>query len=203
MFNFNKIKGFVMFRKSIILFGLLLGLVSFNSTEVKAEVIDNVIKEIKKFDDWRVMCDNDVMLEEIRCKIAARFYNNTSSIYVQPKNKYANQIVIIIPPAVPVTKVKIKVGKNDVVESQEIRKDDFGVVPMESKTRKMLLKQMKTEKEYLYIRFTVKDEVNPEGVKEITERISMRKFNEMLLYHEDRGNLYSMRYQKRKVREGR
>jgi len=190
-----------MFRKSFILFSLLLGLVIFSSINVEAEIVENIKKEVKEFDDWKVICDNDVMLEEIKCKVSARFYNDTSSIYVQPKNKYTNQVVIIIPPAAPVTKVKIRVGENDVVESQEIKKEDFGVVPMEDKYRKNLLKQMKMENGYLYIRFVVKDNVNVEGVKEITERISMAKFSQMLEYYEDRSNLYSEKYDKKKIRK--
>ena len=45
-----------------------------------AEVIDNITKEEKKFGDWTVLCEKDVMMEDANCKIFTTFYNNTSSV---------------------------------------------------------------------------------------------------------------------------
>ncbi len=179
-----------MIKKYLVYFGIACFLIPSIS---HAEIIDNVIKEIKTFDEWKVACDNDTMMEKIDCKISARFYNNTSSIYVQPENKYSNQVVFIIPQAIPASTVKIRVGTNTIIESQEIKKEDFGVVPFLNQDRKTLLDQMKDEEEYLYIRFTIKDETSTDGIKYITERIAMSKFKKMLDYYDSQSNLYSER----------
>ena len=149
-----------------------------------AEVIDNITKEEKKFGDWTVLCEEDVMMEDANCKIFTTFYNNTSSVYIQPNNKIANQVVIMIPSALETTDVKVKIDKNPLITSDIIEKRDrYGVIPFSPTKQKLMLSQLKKGQE-MYIRFTVRDLKVAGGMKEITVKISLTEFSKMLVYYD-------------------
>ena len=65
------------------------------SSPIFAEVID-VRNEEKIFGDWRVYCEIDDMMSYSHCKIASKFFDNSSVITLQPFAKFANQFFIII-----------------------------------------------------------------------------------------------------------
>jgi hypothetical protein len=177
-------------KKLIISFFILqaiaIALLCISIRSSHAETIENITKETKQFDDWTVVCNKDVMMDEVRCRVGAKFYNNTSSVFVQPDNKLANHVVFIIPTALKGSIVKIKVGTNDIVESDEVEDGDFAVIPMKENLKKKVLEQMKAQvgtNSYLYIRFYIRDTKSIEGKREITERIALSKFNDMLNYY--------------------
>ncbi|MFC1659497.1 hypothetical protein ACFL0U_02950 [Pseudomonadota bacterium] len=178
---FSGIKRFIL--PFVVLQAVMIILVCISIDFARGETIDNIKTEFKTFDEWTVVCDKDVMMEQVRCKVAAKFYNNTASVFVQPENKVANHVVFIIPTALQGSIVKIKVGKNNVIVSNEVGDDDFAVIPMRESFKKKILDQMKNDDTYLYIRFYVRDIKAIDGRREITERISLAKFNEMIDYY--------------------
>ena len=94
-----------------------------------AEIIENISKQEDKFGDWIVACEEDEMMDKTNCKIFSEFYEN-SFIYVQPNNKVANQVVIMIPTAKNGTTLKFKVDKNALIVSDNITKNDaYGIIP--------------------------------------------------------------------------
>jgi len=148
------------------------------------EIIDNILIEEKKFGDWTVFCEEDVMMASINCQIFTTFYNNSSSVYIQPNNRIANQVVLMIPPALENTNVKVKIDKNKLIISDTIdKKFEYGVIPFSPLKQKLMLSQLKTGQD-MFIRFTVRDLSVAGGVKEITARISLAEFSKLLVYYD-------------------
>lgn len=173
--------------KTILLFFTIIGLLFFNHL-FAAEIIDNISKEDKKFGDWNVSCEEDVMIEKVDCKIFTNFYNESSSIYIQPNNKIANQVVIMIPSVLENTIVKVKIDKNNIIASDNIeRRQDYGVIPFSPAKQKQMLTQIKGGQE-MFIRFTVRDLKAAGGMKEITAKISLAEFSKLLVYYDIRMN---------------
>jgi invasion protein IalB len=156
----------------------------FSANLFAAELIDNISKEEKKFGDWTVTCDEDEMMEKIDCKIFSTFVTEGSSIYIQPNNKVANQVVIIVPLAKEGTNLKFKVDKNDLISSDNIVKnDEYGIIPFSPSKQRTMLSQIKNG-QILYIRFTVNDPQAVNGEKEITAKISLAEFPKLLIYYD-------------------
>lgn len=155
----------------------------FNSS-FSAEIIDNISKEEKKFGDWVVACEEDIMMEKVECRIYSLFYNDTSSIFIQPNNKVANQVVIMIPSVLESTNVKVKIDKNSLISSDTIdKKPEYGVIPFSPAKQKQMLNQIKLGQE-MFIRFSVRDLKAPGGMKEITAKISLTEFSKLLVYYD-------------------
>lgn len=164
-------------------FIIILGCLLFN-TSFAAEIIDNISKEEKKFGDWTVACEEDVMMQKVDCKIFAQFYDDNSSVYVQPNNKIANQVVVIIPSILENTNVKVKIDDNNLIISDTIDKvPEYGVIPFSPAKQKLMLSQLKTGQE-MYIRFTVRDLKVAGGVKKMTAKISLAEFSKLLVYYD-------------------
>lgn len=156
----------------------------FFANSFAAEIIDNISKEEKKFGDWTVSCEEDVMMENIDCKIFSTFYNDTSSVYIQPNNKIANQVVVMIPSVLENTNVKIKIDKNKIITSDVVdKKSEYGVIPFSPAKQKLMLSQLKNGQD-MFIRFTVRDLKVSGGMKEITARISLAEFSKLLVYYD-------------------
>lgn len=167
-------------RKNIFIFIFCL----FSFASFGAEILDNIARESKKFGDWTISCEEDVMIDKVDCKIFSNFYDNTCSIYIQPNNKIANQVVIIIPSVLEKTNVKFKVDRNSLINSDTIyRLPDYGVIPFAPNRQKQMLSQLKSG-DNLYIRFTVRDVKAANGTKEITAKISLAEFSKLLVYYD-------------------
>lgn len=149
-----------------------------------AEIIENKVKEEKDFGHWKVICKEDVMMGEISCKAFSKFYNNLATIYIQPHNKIANQVVIIIPTASEGTETKIRIDKNEIIKSRNLVKDNYGVIPFSSRDQKTMLQQMKNGNEF-FVRFSTFDKETNKN-EEITIKISLKEFNEMLTFYDQK-----------------
>jgi hypothetical protein len=168
-----------MYKVLPILFLLLLN-------NVRADIVENITKDEKQFGEWKISCQEDIMLEHIDCKISTTFYNNTSAIYVQPNNKIANQVVIMIPSAAENTMVKVKVDKNLIISSDLIdKKMEFGVVPFSPDNQKKIFRQIASG-DNLYIRFTIRDLTFAGGMREVTIKKSMAEFTKLLIYYDSK-----------------
>lgn len=147
-----------------------------------AEIIENISSQEDKFGDWVVACEEDEMMDKINCKIFSQFYEN-SFIYVQPNNKVANQVVIMIPSAKNNTTLKFKVDKDALIVSDNILKSDvYGIIPFPPTKQKMMLNQIKNG-ENLYLRFTINDPKSVNGEKEMTAKISLAEFSKLLTHY--------------------
>ena len=174
---------FISKKKNILI--ILFVILYINTNKINsAEIIDNIKIEEKKFVDWDVTCNEDIMVDDVDCKIHSKFYNDTSSIYIQPNNKVANQVVIMIPSVIENTTVKFKVDKNPIINSDIIETlPAYGVIPFSPNNQKLMFSQLKDGNE-LYIRFTVRDLKSSGGIKEITVKISLIDMPKILTYYE-------------------
>ena len=163
--------------KKIKIFLIGFFLISFcniaNFNQAKAEIID-LQKEENVFGDWKVYCETDVMMDNSHCKIASKFFDASSVIAIEPTKKFFNQLFIIIPQARPVGFVTIRVDKGDLIMSQNISANDFGLIKLDPAQKNDLYRQMKIG-DFLFLRFNVKG-----SDKEVTVKISLQDFREAL-----------------------
>lgn len=141
-----------------------------------AEIIEPRNEE-KSFGDWKVYCEIDDMMNTAHCKIATKFYDNSSVISLQPTNHFANQFFIIIPKIKLGSFAKIRVDKNDLILSKNSTSKDFGLINIDNSEKNNLFSQMKNG-EYLFLRFNIND-----SEKEITVKLSLRDFMKALGYY--------------------
>jgi len=180
LFSIKKTISFNIMRKFIITFIFLL----FTFSNSFAEVIENKVQDERNFGPWQVLCREDVMMANTTCKAFSKFYNNLATVYIQPHNKVANQVVIIIPPVLENTEVKVRIDKNEIIKSRNLSKDNYGVVPFSSRDQKIMLQQIKNGKEF-FIRFTIKGNESDKS-EEVTVKISLAEFNNMLTFYDQK-----------------
>lgn len=142
-----------------------------------AEVID-VRNDEKSFGEWKVYCEIDDMMSYSHCKIASKFFDNSSVITLQPVAKYANQFFIVIPQITINSFVKIRVDQNDLILSKNLTNKDFGLIPLDDQQKNLLFLQMKTG-DFLFLRFNVRGQQ-----KEITAKINLEDFRNALGYYD-------------------
>lgn len=153
----------------------------FTFANANSEVID-VKNEEKNFGEWKVICEIDDMMSYAHCKIASKFFDNSSVITLQPFAKFANQFFIIIPQITHGSFVKIRVDQNDLILSKNISAKDFGLIPLEDFQKNNLFLQMKTG-DFLFLRFNIKGQQ-----KEITTKINLQDFRDALEYYNNRAS---------------
>ena len=146
-----------------------------------AEVID-VRNEEKNFGEWKVICEIDDMMSYAHCKIATKFFDNSSVITLQPFAKFANQFFIIIPQISLGSFVKIRVDQNDLILSKNISTKEFGLIPLDDLQKNNLFLQMKTG-DFLFLRFNIKGQQ-----KEITAKINLQDFRDALEYYNNKAS---------------
>ncbi|MDA0901901.1 MAG: hypothetical protein O3B09_00625 [Proteobacteria bacterium] len=161
---------------AIILTSLLM--ISQNS---RAEIID-IKRDEQKFGEWKILCETDLMMKISNCKIASKFYNETSVISIEPSSKFSNQLILVIPQIKTGSFVTMRVGNNDLIFSDTINKTDFGLIPLTLEQKSTILKQMKNS-DFLFIRFSVRD-----ADKEITARINLDDFRQSLNHYNNQIN---------------
>lgn len=154
----------------------------FSITPSFAEIIENRTKEEKNFGPWKVICERDIMMGEISCKSFAKFYNDMATVYIQPHNKYSNQVVVIIQSAAMNTVTKLKIDQNPIIKSELVTKDNYGLIPFSNRQQKHIFRQLQ-EGQNLYIRFFVPLAEGSDKNKEITVRLSLEEFNDMIAFY--------------------
>lgn len=150
-----------------------------NVSEAKAEIVD-IQTEEKNFGDWKVFCETDVMMDISHCKIAAKFYENSAAISIEPTTKFFSQFFIIIPQVKLGSFVKIRVDQNDLILSKNVNVKDFGLIPLEETQKQDLFQQMKAG-DFLYLRFSLRA-----SEKEVTAKINLQDFRNALAYYNSR-----------------
>ncbi len=163
--------------KKFLIFVCLVGF--FTSNFAAAEIID-IRNEEKNFGEWKVFCEADDMMNIAHCKIATKFYDNSSVITIQPTVKFANQFFIIIPQIQVGSFVKIRVDQNDILLSKSISSKDFGLINLSDEQKNMLFLQMKNG-DFMFLRFSVHG-----SDKEITAKLSLKDFRSALSYYNSR-----------------
>ena len=157
----------------VIFLALFFHLASLNVAQ--AEIID-VQKEEKTFGEWKVFCETDLMMSISHCKVAAKFFENSAVISVEPTQKFYSQFFIVIPQIKSGSFVTLRVDKNDLILSRNIETKDFGLIALEEPQKQALYQQMRSG-EFLYMRFNVRDQD-----KEFTARVNLTDFRNALGY---------------------
>ena len=134
-----------------------------------AEIINSQTNDIN-FGEWRLICENDVMIDVPYCKIASKFYQDQAVISVELSSTLANQMIIVIPNLKIGKTVQIRIDKNDIIFSSRAKKDDFGLVMVNPSQKANIISQMK-KGDFLFIRFNIN-----ESEKEITVKLSLANF---------------------------
>ncbi len=163
------------------LFGFFLATVFLLTSvnPVHSEIID-IQNEEKTFGDWKVFCEIDAMMGIAHCKVASKFYDNSSVITIEPTIKFLNQLFVIIPQAQVGSFVKLRVDRNDLILSRNLGIKDFGLIPLDDEQKNSLYRQMKNG-DFLFLRFSVRG-----SDKEITAKINLKDFRDALSYYNSR-----------------
>lgn len=144
-----------------------------------AEVI-GTSKDEKTFGEWRLICENDVMVDVPYCKIASKFYQDQAAISLEPSLKMTNQMIMVIPNLKLAETVQIRIDKNDVIFSNPARKNDFGLVNLAPKQKSAILSQMKNG-DFLFIRFNIKG-----SQKEVTVQLNLKDFRDAVAFYDSK-----------------
>lgn len=163
------------------LYFLIITILTLNPTQSRSEVIGTQ-KDERIFGDWKVLCENDVMIDVPYCKIASKFYENKAVISLEPSSKLANQMIVVIPKTKVGESVKIRIDKNDIIFSSLIKTKDFGMIPLTPVQKSMILSQMK-KGDFLFLRFSITSLEN-----EVTVKINLRDFRNAVSYYNSRIN---------------
>jgi hypothetical protein len=155
---------------------LILVVLILFSNQSSAEVID-VQKDQRNFGEWRLICENDVMVDVPYCKIASKFYQDQAVISLEASFKFRNQMIMVIPNLKLGETVQIRIDKNDVIFSNPATKDDFGLVNLSPRQKSMILSQMKNS-DFLFIRFNIRS-----SEKEITVKLNLKDFRDAISFY--------------------
>lgn len=134
----------------------------------------------KQFGDWSVKCDKDLMMGTAKCEIIAYLSDGKGFIKVFPME--TPKVTITIPTAATETIAKLRVDRRPLLNSNLIKRNDFGAIVFTPEQLSKLFTQLKYGN-YLYVRFYEPDP-NERGLySEITERISLKGFLELLEFY--------------------
>lgn len=172
---------FHLFFNNYLLVALMAVFFSSFAQYSQAEVID-IKNEEKIFGDWKVFCETDVMMDISNCKVAAKFYENLAVINVEPGPKFINKLFIVIPQLVPGSVVKLRVTGYDIIVSNPVQANDFGLIVLTNQQKADLYRQMRKGKD-LFLRFTTYN-----SDKEITVRLSLTEFRNAMSYYNSKVN---------------
>lgn len=148
----------------------------FNS---QAEIVQTQ-KEEKKFGEWKSFCEIDVMMDVAHCNIGTKFFDDASSITIEPNKKSFNQILIVIPKIKNGNFLQIRIDKNDMILPRPVDAKDFGLIALDQTQKQVLFAQM-LKGEFLFLRFETND-----SNKEITAKINLSDFRNALSYYRQR-----------------
>ena len=153
-----------------------------------AEIIEN--REIinKKFDIWTVSCEDDEMLNYIRCRLFVEITDGTT-LFVNPQSTQ-NPILLVSNDAYFDRRFFIKIDNNKLITSNDFINNKYGIASFNSADLKTIYNQINTGN-FIYIRFTIRDNSSVNGFKEITAKISLAEFQKALIYFNKQVNKYN------------
>lgn len=161
----------------------IFSLVLFFAPNIQAEII-GLQKDEKKFGEWKVFCETDVMMGNSHCRIGMKFFDNASAVTIEPSGKASfNQFFITIPKIKLGGFLQIRVDQNDLIFSKVVKEADFGLISIDDDQKNTLFSQIKNG-DFLFFRFNIRD-----SDKEITAKINLNDFRNALAYCHQRAQL--------------
>ena len=94
--------------------------------QAKAEIIENEKIFNKTFDIWNISCEDDEMLNDIRCRLFVEITAHTT-LFINPQSN-ENKILLISNDGYYDRKFFIKIDNNKLIESQIFANNKYGIV---------------------------------------------------------------------------
>ena len=156
--------------------------------QTKAEIIENKKIINKNFDIWNVSCEDDEMLNDIRCRLFVEITEKTT-LFINPQSN-ENKILLVSNDGYYDKKFYVKVDNNKLIESQVFNTSKYNIVNFTQANINSIYSQLQ-KGQYFYIRFTIKDNSSVNGFKEITAKFPLAEFQRALVYFNKQVNKYN------------
>lgn len=153
------------------------------------EIIENKKIINKNFDVWNVSCEEDEMLKYVRCRMFAEITENTT-FFVNPQSN-DNKILIVSKDGYYDRKFFVKIDTNGLITSNNFIVNKYNLVNFNPKDIKNIYNQLHNGV-FMYLRFTIKDNMSANGFKEITAKVSLAEFHKALAYFNKQINKYNL-----------
>lgn len=154
-----------------------------NITNAKAEIIANKSISNKNFGIWKISCEEDVMLEEAKCKFFTEITEG-SVLFVNSENKN-NLITIISRDIVENTTMLVKVDGNQLIKSEIVKANPYNLLNFSIDNKQNIFNQIKNGNN-IFFRFLIQDLSEKNGKKEITVKLDLSQFRSALLYYDSK-----------------
>ena len=167
-----------------VVFFILL-IINFSS---HAEIIENRKIITKSFDVWNVSCEDDEMLNYVRCRLFAEITEKTT-FFVNPQSNN-NKILIVSEDGYYDRRFFVKIDSNGLITSNNFVVNKYNMVNFNQKDINNIYNQLQNSMN-MYLRFTIKDNTSVNGFKEITAKVSLVEFQKALAYFNKQINKYN------------
>ncbi|MBR2140786.1 MAG: hypothetical protein IJ853_00310 [Rickettsiales bacterium] len=158
------------------------------ATTAKAEIIENKKIINKSFDIWNISCEDDEMLNDIRCRLFVEITEKTT-LFINPLSN-DNKILIVSADGYYDRKFYIKIDNNKLIESQVFSNNKYNMVNFAQADINSIYSQLQRG-QHFYIRFTIRDNSSANGFKEITAKFPLAEFQKSLIYFNKQVNKYN------------
>ena len=154
----------------------------------RAEIIENRKIVNKNFGIWNVSCEDDEMLNYIRCRLFAEITEKTT-LFVNPQSNN-NKILIVSEDGYYDRRFFIKIDGNGLITSNNFAINKYNLVSFNQKDINKIYDQIQNSMN-MYLRFTIKDNTSVNGFREITAKVSLVEFQRALAYFNKQINKYN------------
>lgn len=152
-----------------------------------AEVISNKQIVNKNFDIWTVSCEDDEMLGNIKCRLFVEI-DDFTTLFINPNGK--NKILLFSKSLYYGKSVFIKTDNNKMFVSEPVSDGKYGNVIFKKEDIEELYSQMQ-KSDFLYIRFSVKDNKFIDGFREVTVKFPLAELKETITYYNKQVSKYN------------
>ncbi|MDR2777988.1 MAG: hypothetical protein LBB13_00570 [Rickettsiales bacterium] len=152
----------------------------------RGEVIANKKIVDKKFNVWNVSCEEDEMLGNVRCVMFVEVTVKTI-VFVNPYN--SQKILLVSKDGYSGRSFFVKVDNNVLITSKPLLDGKDGIVNFDERDIENLFRQI-SEGNNFYMRFSVGDDVSPDGFREVTIKFSLAEFQKAFTYYTEQLNKY-------------
>jgi hypothetical protein len=164
----------------------LLLLFCLKVSSIKGEVIANRKIDNHIFGLWKVSCEDDEMLEQIRCVLFCRPTIETLLVI----NPYHHKPLLLLSGDSYIPgDFFLRVDNQDLVVSKGLRDERYKIINFAEKDIITLLQQLQHGNN-LYLRFRLKDMALAEGFREVTSKLPLKEFQKALLYYQQQLDKY-------------